>query len=143
MPSCLAGFAEGFGLGVSDMLPAVWEAIPFSFMVDYFVNVGEVLDSFHVLSARLAWLKRTVRNRRTVSASSLQSMTGLPGYPAGYPKITCRGGEFRTHGIRVQREAVPQMPWPGFQFRVPFGNDLKVANISALLLAIKGSRPVT
>ncbi len=142
VPGCPSGFAEGFGLGVSDILPAVWEAIPWSFMVDYFVNVGEVLDSFHSLSAELVWLKRTVRNRRTVSGSAAYGFQApQPGYPTGYPKTMVSGGEFRTHGIRVSRSSVPQMPWPGFRFRVPFGSDLKVANIAALTLAIYKSKP--
>jgi len=143
VPSCPAGFAEGFGLGISDVLPAVWEAIPWSFMVDYFINVGEVFDSFNNLSVELAWLKRTVRNRRTVSGSAAYGLKApQPGYPTGFPIVECSGGQFRTHGIRVSRGPVATMPWPGFRFRVPFGSDLKVANIAALVLAIKQSKPV-
>nr|APG77190.1 hypothetical protein [Sanxia levi-like virus 1] len=34
-------------LGANPDLAAVWDSLPLSFVVDYFVNIGEVLESFH------------------------------------------------------------------------------------------------
>jgi hypothetical protein len=31
--------------GISDILPTIWEAIPYSFVIDWFVNVGDMLRS--------------------------------------------------------------------------------------------------
>jgi hypothetical protein len=37
-------FASHFGLRPADILPAIWELAPYSWVVDYFTNVGDVLD---------------------------------------------------------------------------------------------------
>ena len=61
-PAGLSTVAESFGVDPYDALPAVWEAIPWSFLVDYFVNVQEVLDGMRYANADLKWMMKGVRN---------------------------------------------------------------------------------
>jgi hypothetical protein len=55
-------FPEQLGLSWSNVLPTVWELIPYSFLVDYFTNVGKVIEGVSTGFIRLAWgAKMTVK----------------------------------------------------------------------------------
>lgn len=49
------GFAEQFGLSWSNVLPTAWELIPYSFLVDYFTNIGKVIEAMSTGPIHLAW----------------------------------------------------------------------------------------
>lgn len=44
-PNNLEGTAEALGLTLQQVIPSIWELTPFSFLVDYFVNVGDLLNT--------------------------------------------------------------------------------------------------
>ncbi|DAD51512.1 TPA_asm: maturation protein [ssRNA phage Gephyllon.2_11] len=48
-------FGEQMGLSWSNALPTAWELIPYSFLVDYFSNVGKVIDGISTGRVDLAW----------------------------------------------------------------------------------------
>lgn len=72
-PSGQMPLPELFGAGVADIVPTAWELIPWSFMVDYFSNIGVVLDAWSMRFVNFAWLNLTVRNSRVVQAGGLRT----------------------------------------------------------------------
>lgn len=56
-------FFEQFGLTVNQFIPSIWELLPWSFVVDYFVNVGDVLNASFTDTSKLQWTS-TSRKRR-------------------------------------------------------------------------------
>lgn len=54
-------FAEQLGVSWSNVLPTGWELIPYSFLVDYFANVGKVIEGISTGNIALAWGCKTVR----------------------------------------------------------------------------------
>lgn len=54
---------EEFGFTFKDFVPAIWEAIPYSFLVDYFSNIGDVVNALSFPSTDIAWCQRTYRNK--------------------------------------------------------------------------------
>lgn len=134
-PSSRRSF-QRFGMDVFDVLPAVWEAVPWSFFVDYFVNVNEMLDSMRYWNARIAWLNSGVKNTTTVTYSS-------PYGPARTGNVFARGGSGPAilRGSFFHRTAITSMPYPGFRLKNPFTSLVRTTNIAALAALVKGSRP--
>lgn len=128
-----------FGFTPEDIAPAVWEAIPWSFMIDYFVNVGEKIESLRWATADLAWLQCTVRNQ------TVRSWTAIRPPPPGSPQhvhynYVARGGAAWTACTWVRRTpSIP--PYPSWKFKIP--NSLEQwINIAALAAGIRNSRPL-
>jgi hypothetical protein len=124
--------AMQFGVGFEDILPAVWEAIPWSFFYDYFFNISSVIESWGNLQQRLSWCNRTVRNSRSLILSDVvplgKSGTGL----AKSDVYTASGGHGRASYTSTARSPVF---WgdiaPTLRITLP-GFGTKWANMAAL-----------
>lgn len=127
---------EQFGVGVFDVLPAVWEAIPWSFFIDYFANIGELIDSIRLVDADPAWLYSSVRNRGT-------NTIGTPYMQQTYDTIitSYSGGGAKMSVVRVERKPLFSIPFPSFQFKFPGLGSTKWLNIAALARQCYGSHP--
>lgn len=58
------GFFDQVGLAPDNWVPTLYELFPWSFVIDYFVNAGEVLDAFSLGSVNFNWLLQTNRFER-------------------------------------------------------------------------------
>lgn len=131
--------AAAFGFSAPDIIPAVWEAVPFSFLIDYFTNVGDVLASVGQRSAPaspyLRYLVQGVKNSWVVKRSGLSwSNDGAIGY-AG----SCHGGSSETSKTTVERSSAAALPPIYFELGMP---SVKQAfNIGALIAAVNASKP--
>jgi hypothetical protein len=81
---CASGAAiEEMGVRARDFVPAVWEAIPYSFLIDYFTNVGDVIEAASFPQSDLAWAGRTFRNHSSRSTERVAIVEpSSPAYPA-------------------------------------------------------------
>jgi hypothetical protein len=52
--------AKHFGVSWEEIIPTIWELIPYSFLVDYFTNIGDILDSWSYQHLKKRWMNRTV-----------------------------------------------------------------------------------
>lgn len=136
-PEGLRAVGENFGVDPWDILPAVWEAVPWSFLVDYFVNVQQVLDGMRFASADLKWLMKGVKNSIKNQASS-----GAFG-PYNKTLWALSGGTSggSTEGLFVARSTVDSLPYPRFRFKIPGLGSMKWVNVAALIAQINGSKP--
>lgn len=121
--------AETIGLTLPDFIPTVYELIPYSFLVDYFTNIGEVLDALSFNQADLIW-HSDVRFERAV-----RTVTVIPARPAtvfGVPVIdySCGTGAFSERFESFSRVSVP-LGVPSLGFKVP-DTWTKALNIGAL-----------
>lgn len=128
---------EQFGIGVFDVVPAIWEGIPWSFFIDYFANVGEMLDSMRIANVDFAWGNRRVRNTG-------ESVVGSP-YRVAVPGTTyfnvVNCGAARGRVVSVSRSPIESFPYPSWRFTMPFSGLTRALNIGALVRQVQGSKP--
>jgi hypothetical protein len=129
-------FPEQLGLSWSNLLPTVWELIPYSFLVDYFTNVGVVIDGISTGTISLAWGCRSQIHKSTTSIGGvalnydhLQTSLPFKWTGSGYAS----GGGLCSTRFRYIRSLIDSVSvgFGDFSFRLP-GSDTKWLNIAAL-----------
>lgn len=134
---------EESGFRFRDFAPALWEWIPYSFLVDYFTNIGDLIEAASFPRSDLAWIGRGWRN------TAIRDFTRTriwPVNPIAYPS----NGYTRTLG-----QTHPRATWrrryhsraaytgsivPSFQIEIPGSKNFKkYLNISALVF-LRGMR---
>lgn len=101
---------ELFGITWEQFIPTVWELLPWSFLADYFTNIGDILNARAVNTADLAWTSRTMRAETYCTASASIS----PKTPASVSAQLDPGNVERFSRV-VSRDAggpvIPQFRW--------------------------------
>jgi hypothetical protein len=123
--------AMQFGVGVEDLLPSVYEGIPWSWFVDYFTNVSSVIQAYSIIAGNISWANRTVRNSRTQFWGPAQAVpSGVT--PSRFEYTCLRSGlaeaEFSTV-TRTKAQLVDLLP--PLRAKVPFSG-VKWCNLAAL-----------
>lgn len=126
-----------FGLSTLDIVPAVWEAIPFSFLVDYFTNVGETLETSMLRLVHFSWLNETVRN--SLEANFKAARPYKPNF--GEKRRYSYGGEASFATRTVTRQSRDNDFGGPLHLKAPGLGSMKWLNISALVTSIGLSRP--
>jgi len=129
-------FAEQAGLNLSNFVPTVYNLIPHSYLVDYFSNIGGVIDAASLGRVRLSWGMRTDRKINEVvvkdcrfdpelaNAANLKSVQGSASM-SGYRSVRCIWGRAPVDYVAVDHKDI--------QFRIPgIGEPLKWLNIAGL-----------
>jgi hypothetical protein len=129
---------ESVGLTWGDFFPTLWEILPYSFLVDYFLNVGTIIDTLSLNEANLGWVNRgqiqVTRDSITdiwavLRNSNAQFTGGLTlQVPGSLPYIERK---------IIDRAAFLGYPIPSIRFKLPFSSPIKSANIAALAVANK------
>ncbi len=124
--------ASQFGVGFNDIAPAIWEAIPWSWFVDYFFNVSSVIDAYGAPLQSLSWANRTVRNGRTHHYSNIRAPLNTSGPGKAFAEYWASGGEASTVLQSVTRSSIT-----ADDIRVPLrmklpGHGTQWANLAAL-----------
>lgn len=135
---------DGIGLQPGQFVCSVWELIPWSFVVDYFTNVGLVLQSLTSKSARLAWSQTTQVTRTVTRCTSPSYVSSLHkqsaseylggrygGDVARTYTETVSGSIERSSVILTRAPGTPSDMTPELEFRKP--NAHQAFNVLSLL----------
>jgi hypothetical protein len=128
------------GFNPENFLPTAWELIPYSFLIDYFTNIGDIINGWSHLLTRLAWCNRTEIKEKHIESSSWSNLklvkdgssvaTGMSITPAKSVFVKRRVLRAKYTGTYV----------PSFQLEVPRIGSLKWLNIAALIASRNGDR---
>jgi len=149
------------GLEPRNLPLAAWEAVPWSWLVDYFTNVQQILQAGATITSRVKWivLSQTIQTAATYRAKVLRLGTGTY-FPMGfktnkveskkvgfgspqadwdqalkgkYPPLDT--GDFRLIRTTFNRTLPASLGVPPMYFKTPFGDLKKVANLGALVVS--------
>lgn len=121
---------EQMSLTPDNWAPTIYELAPWSFVLDYFSNVGKVIDAFSFQMVDLAWLNETRRQYVTYLISDLHSVNA---------NTICYGGHIRDNHTLLIRQRTSNSVVPSFRFKLPgLGQDLNLAALANSLLPFQG-----
>lgn len=135
LPSEGGYLQQSFGFDLSSFIPTVWEVIPYSFLVDYFTNIGDILTYHSGVSSNVSWTNQTARQGKsfvTVPLGGRREITphtfGTLNFISWNPGTAA--GE-RTSFSRTGTDGFPDVP--EFRFQIPGAGSTRWLNIAALV----------
>jgi hypothetical protein len=60
-----ADYAKNWGVHTSQFVPTAWELLPWSFLADYFGNIGDILNYDNSLNQKLIWCSKGTKREYT------------------------------------------------------------------------------
>lgn len=127
------GIRELNRLGISNPLSLGWELLPWSFVVDWFLPIGNYLNSLDAFNGlTLNWVRKTVVKRQTVVFNRNFGGNGGDGYI--WPSKNCGLVIEKVSCVRSVPSIVPPCPLPIFKDPISKGH---IANAIALLRQLK------
>lgn len=128
-----------YGFRPSEFVPTLWELIPYSFLVDYFSNIGDIVSSWSYRFLAGPWTSRLQHRTHTYESCDARveestdtafwstSASGNPG-SAVFKRVTF----IRTPDVGT--------PLPSFELQVPGYGSTKWINLLALSKQLDGTR---
>jgi hypothetical protein len=125
-----------YGVSLQEFIPTAWELVPWSFFVDYFANIGDILECSTLIRSDISWVNRGIKQSETLThycgALNTFGVPTVTGYCSGSPAKHEYAEVFRT---RWDGSLIPIL-----QSKLP-NTGRKLANITALLPKLKSLTP--
>lgn len=127
--SSLAENLTMFGLRPAEFIPTAWELLPWSFLIDYFTNIGDVLENAITDTSKLAWTNKT-----SISEVQQEARWDLNVSATMQSAISCNSSG--PQWTKAKRKRVVRSPnvgtfVPSLSFELP-GRPAQFANMLAL-----------
>lgn len=126
-----------YGFTPTEFIPTIWELIPYSFLVDYFTNVGDIINSWSYRNIGCDWVSKgqLVLNRREIRKADLVILNPSIKFA---DRSGATGGSTLEFTSKLRLPSVT-VPLPALQFQVP-GMGTKWVNIAALTTQLGNTR---
>lgn len=105
------------GLTHKDILPTIWNLIPYSFLVDYFTNVGTIADSISVPWGGVKWCQQTIRTENFHTVNATYRYNTITNYTPIY--FSQKPGLYKSSSVTFSRFPVYTLPLPELEFTSP------------------------
>lgn len=126
-----------WGFSPSDIVPTLYELVPYSFLIDYFSNLGKVIDAVSMPTIRFGWGARTLRRSSILTSADASSTNDYSGVVSISTDIFIPG-KWRSETISFVRSPVSSVPIPDLRFKLPHLTTQWVN--TAALVRLKGLR---
>lgn len=104
------GTLSGFNLRA--FVPTIWNLIPYSFVADYFVNIGDMLEALCTDTSAVIWISRTQLVETRVDLHIQYDPIASTPDKAAYEVLSNSGASGVTSGYTrtIARAALPSVP---------------------------------
>lgn len=113
-----AGLLQGAGLMPSNWVPTLYNLLPWTWMIDYFTNLGSVVNAVCFNSADVTWAQQTVRN---VATRRYQRGLGVRQNAGPFTKFKAQVSvpETTEYAVKTVLRNPAYVPVPSFGFSFP------------------------
>jgi hypothetical protein len=131
--------SSAFGLRPHDIIPTIWELIPYSFVVDYFSNIGDIISCATFATNYLAWWGSSVTTEVTSETLDFHDTTSYFQIPNSLTTTgSCSGSGTKIKHKSFSRVLNPILV-PSVHFRIP-GVPSSYFNLAALIAQARSIR---
>jgi len=129
----LSNLKKLYGFNWDEFVPAMWELLPWSFLIDYFSNIGQVISAGATVTSNVNWIQQTDLKTTVFNVLSQNVTPGVIGYD-DVQKLVSSPGTVSTTRYTLQRTKLDTVPYPSITVNNPLGNVWQTSNIVALWL---------
>lgn len=137
---------ELLGFRPESWVPAVWEAVPWSWLADYFTNIGDILDGAEASGVKPTWISKTVSTVTDIEyAENLDTAATLRALANQYWKnpLASGSGAFQSYRRTTMERTIPlALGLPPIYFRLPDGLRQGMALAAVTVQKLRKSQPV-
>lgn len=131
------------GFNSDNFAPTIYNLIPWTFLIDYFTNIGDIIEGWSLLDTRLAWCNKTTRKEIELtrrSGSDTEWWHAHESASTPLVSLSFSPAKFVATKSVVTRTKYEQAIVPDFVFRIPSFGSLKWLNIAALVAGRNNDR---
>lgn len=124
------------GFSPQDWIPGIYEGIPWSWLVDYFSNVGNILEAACTSTADVKWISKTVVKRTQEQTFMVPNFESLKAYRTNgivNPSYTGHAGRATVVSQTLKRTVPASLGIPPLVLSLP-STASKFLNMAAVLL---------
>jgi len=124
--------SDVLGLKFRDIVPTIWNLIPYSFLIDYFVNIGQIASALAVPWNGIKWCNKTSRIQGILDVTYSYRMR--PGATSNMSvNFSSEPGNFKVLRRNFNRSSQADLPVPYLEFTKPWQlTGRQWANLAAL-----------
>lgn len=130
------------GFRAESWIPAIWEAVPWSWLVDYFTNVGDLLKSLEASTIKPTWISKTETSQTEFTIAEAFDVTTTAqlfnSFWCVYRSNSCVQGTSKSRLTTVARTKPPKLGFPDVYFRLPT-EIRQMANMTAVVMGMRKS----
>lgn len=126
------------GVLPQDFLPTIWELIPYSFLVDYFTNIGDIVSAASFNNSNIVYASMTTVADRVERHGPVSDLSKLPNN-VYYRSSSVYQGEGTLKTRSIVRAPISSFV-PSLVLKTPF-RDTQWLNVAALSKNLKGLVP--
>jgi hypothetical protein len=123
-----------FGITWGEFIPTLWELLPWSFLVDYFANLGDIIGALRVQRSNVNWVMYGWEKKERIYAEPDIFTPGTNPDPNRF-NFTCQyrpaSEEYSVESRVVERDNFHESLVPALAFEIP-GLGAKWLNMAAL-----------
>lgn len=146
MLSDSARLAQILGITPENIVPALYEVLPWSWLLDYFTNTGDIINAACISQKSVRYVVESVKLQTVLTITTAPdtgrtfARLGAFGFPL---RNSMQGspGSVTIQVTNITRSPISTLPIPTFSVRSPFEAPGKVANMVAVLWQRKSSLP--